>query len=76
MFHLSKTLLQMFPNKLRFWYVYNPPKFFKIIWTTLKPMCDKELKQKVKIIQGQENLGVDEFNDNINIDESDKINDL
>ena len=76
MFHLSKTLLQMFPNKLRFWYVYNPPKFFKIIWTTLKPMCDKELKKKVKIIQGQENLGVDEFNDNINIDESDKINDL
>ena len=37
---------------------------------------ENKFKKKVKIIQGQENLGVDEFNDNINIDESDKINDL
>ena len=73
MFHLSKTLLQMFPNTLRFWYVYNPPRFFKIIWTTLKPMCDKELKKKVKIIKGQENYGVDEYSENTQTDESDNF---
>ena len=58
----------------RKWDENSNPGLLEIIWTTLKPMCDKELKQKVKIIKGQENIGVDEFNDNINMDESENMN--
>ena len=49
--NLAKVMIQLFPKKLLKYYVYNPPKIFNVMWSALRIVMDKELRQKVVLVK-------------------------
>lgn len=59
--HIAKTLIDLFPQKLHLFYIYNPPNTFKIMYGLLKKMLDKECRQKIIIVDNDNQKSIDEY---------------
>lgn len=63
--HIAKTLIDLFPQKLHLFYIYNPPSSFKIMYGLLKKILDKECRQKIIIVDNNDHKSIDDYEKNI-----------
>jgi len=59
--HISKTMIELFPKKLYQFYIYNPPKTFKIMYSLLKKLLDKECRGKIVIVENNHKFSIDDY---------------
>jgi len=59
--HIAKTMIELFPQKLHQFYIYNPPKTFKIMYSLLKKLLDKECRGKIVIVENNHKFSIDDY---------------
>ena len=62
--HIAKIMIVLFPQKLQQFYIYNPPKSFKIMYGLLKKLLDKECRQKIVIIDNNNQMSIEDYENN------------